>query len=109
MKLFEGPKIPTPFGGEIKLPDFETPPLELPKMPSDRQAKAIAHGLGEDATFVIALIPYVGDLVADTVVDMHHAEIKKILTPDEFSRFTEYDKGLPTSLALVRALCFEKV
>lgn len=108
MKIFEGPKIPTPFG-EIKLPDLETPPLELPQIPDDRARKAIGHGLGEDAAQIIGLVPWVGDILEDILEDMHHAEIKKILTPEEYNRFLEYDKSFPTTVALARTLCFKKI
>jgi len=107
MKILKGPEVPTPFG-RVKLPDLETPPLELPKMPDEHARKAIGHGLGEDAAQLIGLIPWIGDIVEDALEDMHHIEIKKILTADEYSRFAEYNKALPTSLALARTLCFEK-
>lgn len=109
MKIIEGPEIPTPFGGSIKLPDLETPPISLPKMPDEHAAKAIGHGVGEDAAALIGLIPWVGEIVEDALQDLHHAEIKKILTTEEYSKFAEYNKALPTSLALARTLCFKKV
>ena len=109
MKLFTGPRIPTPFGGEIKLPDLETPPLSLPAMPDARAAKAIGHGLGEDAAQLIGLIPWIGDIVEDILEDMHHAEIKQILSPDEYRKFAEYNKSFPSAVALARTLCFKEV
>lgn len=109
MKIFSGPTIPTPFGGEIKLPDLETPPISLPKMPDERGKKVIGHGVGEDAAAIIGLIPWIGDLVADAIIDCHHAEIKKILTDEEYRQFAEYNKALPTAPALARVLCFRKV
>jgi len=108
MKIIEGPKIPTPFGGEIKLPDLETPPIELPKIPDPRARKAIGHGIGEDLAQIVGVIPFVGPFIEDALEDMHHVEIKKILTPDEYSRFAEYNKALPSSLALARTLCFTR-
>jgi len=101
-------KLPTPFG-EISTPPLETPPIELPQIPDDRARKAIGHGLGEDAAQIIGLVPWVGDILEDILEDMHHAEIKKILTPEEYDRFAEYNKSFPTTVALARTLCFKKV
>jgi len=109
MKILEGPSIPTPFGGSVKLPDLETPPIELPQMPDERGRKAIGHGLGEDAAQIVGLIPWIGDIVEDILEDLHHAEIKKILTADEYRKFAEYNKSFPTAIALARTLCFRKV
>ena len=109
MKIFEGPEIPTPFGGSIKLPDLDTPPLSLPRMPDDRGLKAIGHGLGEDAAQLVGLIPWIGDIAEDILEDLHHAEIKKLLTDAEYKTFLEYDKAFPTAVALARTLCFKEV
>lgn len=109
MKIFSGPRIPTPFGS-IKMPDLESPPVMLPKMPDDRGRKAIAHGIGQDAAdAVIGIIPWVGDILADTIGDMHYAEIRKILTPEELDKFVEYDKMFPTTVALAKIFCFKEV
>jgi len=109
MKIFTGPKIPTPFGGSIKLPDLETPPITLPKRPDDRARKAIGHALGEDASQIVALIPWAGDIAADIIADLHYAEIIKILTPAEYQKFVNYNKMFPSSIAMVRTLCFKEV
>lgn len=106
MKLFSGPTVPTPFG-TIKLPDLETPPLKLPKIPDDHARKAIGHGLGEDAAQIIGLIPWIGDIAEDILEDMHHAEIKKLLTAEEYRVFAEYNKSFPSAVAMIRALCFK--
>ena len=105
MKLFSGPTIGTPFG-KVKLPDCELPPLELPTRPDEHARKAILHGVGEDLSGVIGLIPWIGDLVADAIADTHHAEIKKLLTSEEYDRFAEFNKSLPTAPALIRTFCF---
>lgn len=107
-KIFTGPEVPTPFG-KIKLPDIETPPLRLPTAPDERTRKVLGHGLGEDLSGVIALVPWIGDIIADALEDTHHAEIKKILTGEEYSRFAEYNKAMPTTVALARTLLFKKV
>ena len=107
MKIFSGPTIPTPFGGSIKLPDLETPPLKLPSIPDERGMKAIGHSLGEDVAQIIGIIPWVGGILEDILEDMHHAEIAKILTPDEYKKFTEYNKIFPSAVAMIRTLCFK--
>ena len=109
MKVFKGPEIPTPFGGSIKLPDLETPPLSLPRMPDARELKAIGHGLGEDAAQLVGLIPWIGDIVEDILEDLHHTEIEKLLTDAEYKTFLEYDKAFPTTVALARTLCFKEI
>jgi hypothetical protein len=108
VKIVKGPKIPTPFG-EVQLPDLETPPIRLPSVPDERARKAIGHGLGEDAAQIIGLIPWIGDIAEDILEDLHHAEIKKILTSEEYDRFANYNKSFPTAIALIRALCFKEI
>jgi len=109
LRIFTGPTVPTPFGGSIKLPDLETPPLKLPAVPDERGRKAIGHGVGEDAAAIIGLIPWVGEIVEDALQDMHHVEIKNILTAEEYRKFANYNKSLPSALALARTLCFKEV
>lgn len=108
MKIFTGPEVPTPFGG-IKLPDLETPPISLPKMPDERGFKAIGHSLGEDAAQIVGIVPWIGDIAEDILEDLHHAEIKKLLTPDEYRRFAEYNKSFPSAVAMIRTFCFREV
>lgn len=107
MRILTGPEVPTPFG-RIKLPDAETPPMRLPTAPSKRDRKVIGHGIGEDLTIVPGFIPFLGSVVADALADTHHAEIKKLLSSSEYSKFAEYNKALPTTPALVRTLCFKE-
>jgi len=109
MQILPSIEIPTPFGGTISTPPLETPPLKLPAMPDERSAKAIAHGVGEDAAAIIGLIPWAGEIIEDALQDMHHAEIKKILTDTEYRKFAEYNKSFPTAVALTRTLCFKEV
>ena len=109
MQIIPSIKIPTPFGGTISTPPLETPPLKLPAMPDAHARKAIGHGLGEDAAAIIGLIPWAGDILADILVDMHHAEIKEILTDAEYRTFAKYNKSFPTAVALARTFCFKEV
>lgn len=107
MKVFPGITLPTPFGGSFRLPDIETPPLALPKPPDARSLKVIGHGVGEDISNLVGLIPYVGQVVGDLLEDMHHAEILKLLTKEEYQKFTEYNKVFPSTIALARTLLFK--
>ena len=109
MQIIPSIEIPTPFGGSISTPPLETPPLKLPATPDERIAKAIGHGVGEDAAMIVGLIPFVGDVLQDILVDMHHAEIKNILTDAEYRTFANYNKSFPTSVALARTCCFKEV
>lgn len=108
MKVLAGPSIKTPFGA-IKLPDFETPPIELPTKPDEHAVKAIGHGLGVDLAGIIGLIPWIGDLVEDALQTLHETEIRKILTSEEYTHYTEYNKALPSAAALARIFCFKKI
>lgn len=108
MKLTPELNVPTPFG-KVTIPGLETPPMKLPTMPDERGKKAIGHGIGEDAASVLGIIPWVGSLAEDALEDTHHAEIKKILTNEEYSKFANYNKSLPTAPALIRTLCFREV
>lgn len=109
MIIIEGIAIPTPFGGSIKTPNLETPPVKLPRMPDKRGMQAIGHGIGEDAAAIIGLIPWVGELAEDALQDCHDVEIKNILTVDEYREYSEYNKSLPSAVALARVFCFKEV
>ncbi len=110
MKILGGPRLPTPFGGSIKLPDLETPPLSLPQKPDATGMKALGHALGEDvASELIGRIPVVGSTVGDILSDMHHAEILKILPKEDFQKFTYYNKTFPSTVAMARTLLFKEV
>jgi hypothetical protein len=100
--------LPTPFG-KVTLPALETPPMSLPSMPDEHAKKAIMHGVGEDLAQIIGIVPWVGAVVEDALEDMHQAEIRKMLTSEEYNKFSEYNKTLPTSLALARLFMFKKV
>jgi len=62
------------------------------------------HAVAMDASMVPGLIPFVGDIISETVSDLHTAELRKILTPTEYDRFVKYDKVNPNVLALMRAM-----
>jgi hypothetical protein len=93
-------EILTPFG-VVNLPFPKLPSLESPKM-DDRRSKALGHALGEDLSTIIALVPLVGDIVADVLEDLHASEIKKTLTPSEFDAYMENNKAAPSTVAMLR-------
>lgn len=100
IKLLAERELPTPFG-KVALPALELPPLKPPKI-DDRRRKALGHAVGVDASDLVALIPYVGGMAADSIRAMHTREIKKLLTPEEFDKYLKWDKQYPDLLAAVR-------
>ena len=99
--LLESREIPTPFGS-VSTPSLELPPLRPPKL-EDNHRKALAHAVGVDASDLIAMIPYVGTTLADSLRRMHTEEIRKLLTPEEFDKYAKYDRTYPDAIALIRS------
>lgn len=98
-------KVPTPFGS-VYLPEHK---VGLPKLPpfDEKTRDAMKHAIAMDLSMVPGLIPYAGDIISETVSDLHTAELRKILTPSEYDRFVKYDKVNPNVVALMRALTKE--
>lgn len=101
----EDVEILTPFG-TIHVPFPKIPKLEPPKI-DDRRSKALAHALGEDLSTIIALVPLVGDIIADVLEDLHASEIKKVLSPSELDIYMENNKVAPSVVALTRTFMEE--
>lgn len=99
---FPETRIPTPFG-DVHLPEYK---IGVPKMPEfdEKTRSAMKHAIGIDLSMIPGIIPYVGDVVADVVEDLHAAELKKILTHKEYDRFLIEDKVAPATIAMIRAL-----
>jgi len=100
-------RVLTPFGA-VHLPKHK---IGLPKLPSldARTRSAMKHAVAMDLSMVPGLIPGVGDIITETVSDLHTAELRKVLTPKEYDRFETYDKINPNVIALMRALGKEEV
>jgi len=77
---------------EVGLPDI--PPKPPPKL-DDRQREILRYALMDD---VADIIPFVGDVAAD----LAYAELKRMMTPDEYERFVKENKWLPSSLAALK-------
>ena len=94
--------VPTPFG-KVSLPEYK---LGLPKPPSfdEKSRSAMLHAIAIDGSMVPGLIPFVGDVVADVVEDLHAAELRKILSPSEYDEFLKQDKVAPAIIAMMRTL-----
>lgn len=94
--------IPTPFG-KVFLPDHK---IGLPKLPSfdEKSRSAMMHAIAIDGSMVPGMVPWVGDVVADIVEDLHVAELRKLLTPDQYNEFVKQDKIAPATIAMMRAL-----
>ena len=95
-------RIPTPFGA-VHLPEKK---IELPKLPAfdEKSRDAMKHAIAIDLSMIPGLIPYVGDVVADVVEDLHAAELRKILTLEQYDRFLIEDKVAPAVIAMARTL-----
>ncbi|HUV56897.1 MAG TPA: hypothetical protein VMV84_06660 [Dehalococcoidales bacterium] len=95
-------RVPTPFGS-VRLPEHK---LSLPKLPSfdEKSRNALKHAVAIDASMVPAMIPFVGDMVADVVEDLHAAELRRILTADQYDEFLKQDKVAPATIAMMRTL-----
>lgn len=95
-------RIPTPFGA-VYLPEKK---IELPKLPpfDEKSRDAMKHAIAIDLSMIPGLIPWVGDVVADIVEDLHAAELRKILTTKQYDEFLKQDKIAPATIAMARTL-----
>ena len=87
--------VPTPFG-TVNLPRVERPKMGFPQV-DERRRKAVIHAFAADLSGVFSLIPYVGNLINEQLDDLHGAEIRRILTPEEYNRFERDDKKIPSN------------
>ena len=95
-------RVPTPFG-VVHLPEHK---IGLPKLPSldGRTGSAMKHAVAIDLSMIPGTIPFVGDIVADVVEDLHGAELRKILTSKQYDEFLKQDKVAPATIAMARTL-----
>ncbi|MBA7617005.1 hypothetical protein ES703_24309 [subsurface metagenome] len=99
---FPETKIPTPFGN-VHLPEHKIGPPRLP--PFDEKSRAaMKHALAIDLSMLPGMIPIIGDVVADVVEDLHSAELRKVLTSQQYGEFLKQDKIAPATIAMARAL-----
>jgi len=98
-------RIPTPFGA-VHLPEKKIEPPKLPRL-DEKSRSAMKHAIAIDLSMIPGLIPWVGDVVADVVEDLHGAELRKILTTKEYDRFLIEDKVAPATIAMARTLTKE--
>lgn len=94
--------IPTPFGS-VHLPEHK---LGLPKPPpfDDKSRSAMLHAIAIDGAMVPAMIPWAGDVLSDIIEDLHFAELRRVLTPEQYNEFIKQDKIAPAIIAMARAL-----
>ena len=94
--------IPSPFG-RVSLPEHK---IERPRLPSfdEKSRSAMKHAIAIDLSMIPGLIPWVGDVVADVVEDLHAAELRKILTSKQYDEFLKQDKIAPATIAMARTL-----
>jgi len=96
VRLLRRVEIPTPFG-RVRLPEVVLPaPLEPLEFEIDeRRRRALLHAVGSD---IGGKIPIVGDVIED----LHGAEVKRLLTPEEYGEYLEEDKYAPSTIALLK-------
>lgn len=91
------PKVGIPLVGvelsEVTLPDF---PPKRPKLEKGDMT-LLRYGLMDD---VADFVPVVGDVGAD----LAYAEIVKRMSPDQYNRFLQDNKWLPSSLAILKGI-----
>lgn len=98
-------RIPTPFGA-VHLPEHK---VGLPSLPplDEKSREAMKHAIAIDLSMIPGMVPFVGDVVADIVEDLHAAELRKILTTKQYDEFLKQDKIAPATIAMTRALTKE--
>lgn len=94
--------IPTPFG-TVEIPPIEIPELSLPKI-DDRRREALKAAIAIDISGLVAVIPIVGDVLADIIEDTYGNKIREVLTPKEAAAYSKYDRVGPSTVAMLRAL-----
>ena len=96
-------QVGTPLG-LVKLPPLDLPVVKVPEM-DDRQMEAMKAAIGKDLSYIPALIPVVGDTLANITSDTFEAKISEILTSDEWGEFKRWDKKSPLSaIAMAQTL-----
>lgn len=101
-RLLPERKIPTPFG-DVKMPSIGLPELAIVDL--DTQSReAIKAAVAIDLSFALALVPVVGDLVADAIEDTYGEKLKESLTDRQFTDYMRNDKFGPSTVAALRAL-----
>lgn len=94
--------IPSPFGA-IEIPAIEVPGLVFPEI-DDRRREALKAAIAIDLSGLVALIPLLGDALADVIEDTYGNRIREILTPEEVAAYSRYDRVGPSTVAMLRAL-----
>ena len=99
-------RVPTPFGA-VYLPEQKL--FRLPKLPrfDEKGRNAMKHAIAIDVSMIPGTIPWVGDVVADVIEDLHGAELRKILSSKEYDEFLKQDKVAPATIAMARTLTKE--
>ena len=76
----------------------------LPPAPSPRESELIIMGAAADAAgLLLGLIPTVGDVLADIVVDNIEGDMHRRFTAEEKREFIEQSRFLPSGVATWKA------
>lgn len=92
--------LPTPFG-RVKTPNIKVPEFR-PASLDPRQLEVLKAALGTDLAQIVALVPLIGDIIADIVEDTYAEKIRDSTTDEEYKRYLKYDKLGPSTIAAVR-------
>ena len=92
--------LPTPFG-TVRTPEIK-PPEPVPPKIDGRRREAMKAAIAIDLSFIVAVVPVVGDAASDVVGDIYTEKLKRVLTAEEFDLYIKYDRVGPSSIALAR-------
>lgn len=94
IKILEKLKIPLL---EVEFPSIELPdfPPKPPPQLDERQRDVLRYALMDDLADVV---PFAGDFASD----MAYAELKRLMSSEEYERFVKENKWLPSVLAALK-------
>ena len=90
---------------------FVPSPADLVKpFPAPKQGEMVMQGITADVlSFGLGFIPYVGDILGDTIEDNIMADIVVKLTPAQETEFRAQNRVYPNGIALLRTFQRSKV
>ena len=99
--------LPTPLG-TVRAPEIGLPELSVLTL-DPRKREALKATIAIDLSGIIALIPGVGDAVADVIEDTYGARLRQSLSDGERADYAKFDKLGPATVALARVFMLESM